>query len=87
MPRRPRVLVDGSTYHVYCRCPHSTRVFASPEESERSKVSPSHLYWQNPREVKPAQLEVDDAAASVGERRHLAEPCDAGSRNVSKVQA
>ncbi len=35
MPRRPRVFVDGATYHVYCRFAHGARVFAAPEEAER----------------------------------------------------
>jgi REP element-mobilizing transposase RayT len=33
MPRRPRVFVDGATYHVYCRTGRSEPVFRQPEES------------------------------------------------------
>ncbi len=32
MPRRPRVFVDGATYHVYCRTSRSEPVFRRPEE-------------------------------------------------------
>ena len=32
MPRRPRVFVDGATYHVYCRTGRSEPVFREPEE-------------------------------------------------------
>ncbi len=34
MPRRPRVLVEGALYHVYCRFRSGLRVFAEPEEAE-----------------------------------------------------
>src|SRR5664280_1184129 len=33
MPRRPRVFVDGATYHVYCRTGRSEPVFRQPVES------------------------------------------------------
>ena len=32
MPRRPRVFVDGATYHVYCRTGRSEPVFHQPAE-------------------------------------------------------
>jgi putative transposase len=34
MPRRPRVLVEGALYHVYCRFRSGLRVFAEPEDAE-----------------------------------------------------
>ena len=33
MPRRPRVFVDGATYHVHCRTGRNEPVFRQPEEA------------------------------------------------------
>ena len=38
MPRRPRVLVDGATYHVNCPYAHAARVLATPEEAFEGEV-------------------------------------------------
>jgi REP element-mobilizing transposase RayT len=34
MPRRPRILVDGALYHVYCRTARGERIFAVKREAE-----------------------------------------------------
>lgn len=38
MPRRPRVLVDGATYHGNCPHAHGARVFTAAEEAFELQV-------------------------------------------------